>query len=1168
MSKKSADKYKKNIKSINKKVEKSTASFDEKVFKVLLKSEHDSAESVERKLEESNKKLQWIIDAMPAIIGYINTEYKFQFANKYLKNFLNVNPSDIIGQHIKDVAGEKAFDKVKSKYDAAFAGKRQDFETLIPLPNGGVKPIHATYIPHKVKGKIEGAFILIQDISARKQDEKELKDAKKALEKVNRELAQALKIGVNQFNLFANNLPGNVFIKDDKLEYIFLNDTSLKTFKIDNKNIQGLTVHDLYPENIANTLHEVDLEVQGKMQIIEKEVKSIDGRLNEKWERVIKFPIKMPDDKVFIGGIALDISEQKQRNQAIINSELQYRSLFESARDAILIIDFDKIIDVNQSTLKKFGYQDKSEIINKSVIDISPKFQPDGNPSRESAIKVIKKALTGEPQLFNWKHKRKDGTEFHTEVALNQFSFNDNNYILASVRDISKRRAIEQELITAKENAEISEKYLDSIINNIGDPIFVKDEESRLFHVNDAFCALFDLTRSNIIGKTLAEDVSPEEMENFLKIDKQVLESGQESIIEESLTVRGAETKIISTRKTRYIDNNGKKFLIGVIRDITDRKLAEENVKETLMQLNLAVNTAKIGVWSHNIATDKLEWNSELFKIFGMTPSEFDNSSGAFIKMVHPEDLDLVMENYNKAFENKSVAGFNYRIVRPNKEVRYIYASVTPIFDDKKNLIKITGINLDVTKTKISEIALNESKTKFEILSNVSFEGILIHDNGVPVDLNHSFPEIFGYTKDEFLNEDLVELIIKKDYQNIVYENIKNEYQLPYEVIGIKKDGTEFPIEIEGKTYISEENKKLRVTAIRDITERKKAQLQLENTLKELTELKQQIEAENIYLKEELKLEGSFHEIIGSSKSLTKTLKQVEQVAPSDATVLILGETGTGKELIAKALHSTSGRNQFPLIKVNCSALPTELIESEFFGHEKGAFTGALNRKIGRFELAHKGTIFLDEIGDLPIDLQTRLLRVLQESEFERVGGEKTIKVDVRVVAATNRNLEELIMEGKFRQDLYYRLNVFPITCPPLRERKEDVPSLVYHFINKYNNKIKNTIKSVPAKTINRLMNYNWPGNIRELEHVIERAMVLNFGEQLQLGKWFVGGTVELDVKEELISLEQAEREYITKVLEKSNGKIRGKDGAAEILGLKPTTLESKIKKLNISKKG
>lgn len=1547
MTKKNAGKNQKNKKYIKKNDEKSVESFDEKVFNVLLNSEHDSTGSVASKLEESNKKLQLIIDAMPAIIGYINTEYKFQFANKFLKNFLNVNPSDIIGKHIKDVAGEKAFEAVKSKYDKAFAGERQEFETLIPIPNGSVKPIHATYVPHKVKGKIEGTFILIQDITKRKRDEKELKDAKNALEKVNIELGEALNIGINQFNLFADNLPGNLFIKDDKLEYVFLNRTFLKVFKLNKKNVKGLTAHDLYPENIANKLHEVDLEVQKEKQIIEKEIKTNEGQINEKWERVIKFPIKMPDGKIFVGGIALDITQEKQRSEAIINSELRYRSLFESARDAIIIIDFDKIIDVNQSTLKKFGYKDKSEIINKSVVDISPKFQPDGNPSRDSAIKVIKKALTGESQLFNWKHKRKDGTEFYTEVSLNKFSFNKNNYILASVRDISKRIAIEQELIKAKEHAETSEKYLENIINNIGDPVFVNDEQNNFLLVNDAFCSFLGLTRENIIGKTLAEDISPQEMEGFLRVNKEVFETGKESIIEELVTLKSGETKTIYTKKTRYIDSNGKKHLIGVVRDITervnienelkkaqtiarlgnwyldiltneivwsdelyemygldplrpvppyeehvkyftpeswellstsientikigesysielqaneaienlnwkwmaaqgeavfdsenrviavrgtaqditDRKLAEENIKETLMQLNLAVNTAKIGVWTHDIATSELVWNNELFEIYGITSSEFDYSQDSFKKLVHPEDIDLLMNQQEKLIQNKSVTGLNFRIIRPNNEVRYIFGSATPIFDEEGNLIKIIGINLDVTEDRKAEKELKESKAKFEILSNVTFEGILIHDKGVPVDMNTSCHDMFGYTRDEVFDKDLIELIVRKDYRKVVAKNVLNDYELPYEIMAIKKDGAEMPIELEGKTYYSEDNKKLRVTAIRDITERKiaeekikegeanvtsilnslpasicvinktgkilqvndvwkqfgatgspekkpkayteynyfdvckvdwenehskailkglkgllkggtgvfdyeypchtsdkeqwfllranlmktkdkqivishfdvterklaeqsiieseakyrtlfeqslmgigmaigqkivmankgmleifeyeseeemlkkplldliapdyrdyiikrikegqtnmgknlpaeyqydilcgngktktvrgftsyinvggqvfsqtivtdvtervKAQNELVIALAEITELKQKVEAENIYLKEELKLEGSFEEIIGASKTLKKVLKQVEQVSKSNTTVLILGETGTGKELIAKAIHMTSDRKNKPLVKVNCSALPSELIESELFGHEKGAFTGAINKKIGRFELANQGTIFLDEIGDLPIDLQTRLLRVLQESEFERLGGEKTIKVDVRVITATNRNLEELVVEGKFRQDLYYRLNVFPVTSPPLRDRKEDIPSLVNHFINKYGNKVKSNIKSVHKPSIDRLMDYDWPGNIRELEHVIERAIVLNQGEQLRIGNWFVNTNSEL--KNTLVTMEETERDHIIKVLEKTNGKIRGVNGAAEILGLKPTTLESRMKKLNISRK-
>jgi PAS domain S-box-containing protein len=869
--------------------------------------------------------------------------------------------------------------------------------------------------------------------------------------------------------------------------------------------------------------------------------------------------------------------------------------------------------------------------------------------------------------------------------------------LTGAFQDITKQKEQETKLIEAKEKAEISQVFLDNIIDNIGDAVFVKDEESRLLLVNDAFCKLFDLKRENVIGKTLAEDVLPAERESFLRADKNVINTGIESLVEEELTVRNLKPKIISSRKTRYIDAHNKKYLIGISRDVTQK------------------------------------------------------------------------------------------------------------------------IN--------SEKQLQESKTKFEILSEVTFEGILIHDNGVPVDMNTAFPKLFGYTKGEFLNKNLIKIIIHKNNQETVINHIKIEYHRPYEVIGIKKDGTEFPLEIEGKTYLSQDNKKLRATAFRDITERKiaeqkikdseakinsilnslpssvcviddagnilhvndawkqfgatnsnkikdttcteynyfdvcksdfenedtnlilegligllngkiekfeyeypchtpnekhwflmsadlmktsekqivishrdvtslkiaeqelkeslyknklaidiaqlgvwtfdaktnkliwndtlfeifdttpeefdgtresfekyihpkdleyvnteqqkvfekepmsninfriqrpsgeirdieasaipiveadklvkilgvnrdvteavMAKKKLNDAFNEISDLKLKLEAENVYLKEELKLEGSFEDIIGTSKSLKKVLKQVEHVAKTDTTVLVLGETGTGKELIAKAVHSNSNRKNKPLIKVNCSALPAELIESELFGHEKGAFTGAINRKIGRFELAHNGTIFLDEIGDLPIDLQTRLLRVLQENEFERLGGETTIKVDVRVITATNRNLEELVVEGKFRQDLYYRLNVFPITSPPLRKRKEDIPSLIHYFINKHNNKTKNVIKSVHKNAIDKLVNYDWPGNVRELEHVIERAIVLNYGSQLRLGNWFVGDNTDMALHKEFITLEQSERDYIAKVLEKTNGKIRGKNGAAEILGLKPTTLESRMKKLNISK--
>jgi formate hydrogenlyase transcriptional activator len=327
------------------------------------------------------------------------------------------------------------------------------------------------------------------------------------------------------------------------------------------------------------------------------------------------------------------------------------------------------------------------------------------------------------------------------------------------------------------------------------------------------------------------------------------------------------------------------------------------------------------------------------------------------------------------------------------------------------------------------------------------------------------------------------------------------------------------------------------------------------------------LKAENKYLQEEIKLNYNFEEIVSKSKLFQKVLQQIEKVASTDATVLILGESGTGKELLARAVHNISNRSKRPLVKVNCATLPSNLIESELFGHEKGAFTGAMDRKIGRFELADGGTIFLDELGELPIELQAKLLRVLQEGEFERLGNSKTLKVNVRVIAATNRNLQLAIEKKEFREDLFYRLNVFPITCPPLRDRKEDIPLLVKHFLQKFEGKMGKKITHVPSEVMDALCAYHWPGNIRELENLIERAMILSPGNELAYGEWLPAVKHTLNnLHTPLQKLEEVEKNHITEVLKQLNWKVSGEKGAAKFLGLNPTTLEARMKKLGIKR--
>jgi len=347
--------------------------------------------------------------------------------------------------------------------------------------------------------------------------------------------------------------------------------------------------------------------------------------------------------------------------------------------------------------------------------------------------------------------------------------------------------------------------------------------------------------------------------------------------------------------------------------------------------------------------------------------------------------------------------------------------------------------------------------------------------------------------------------------------------------------------------------------------ERSRGELLLRERLEEIERLKLLLEKENVYLREEIKSGQGFQKIVGSSDALHYVSFRVQQVAPTDATVLILGETGTGKGLVAHAIHELSARKDRPMITVNCAALPANLIESELFGREKGAFTGAHAKQVGRFEVANGGTIFLDEIGEMPLELQAKLLRVLQEGEFERLGSPRTIKVDARVIAATARDLKAEIRSNRFREDLFYRLNVFPISMPPLRMRRDDIPQLVRHFVDKYARKIGRTIKSIPKAVIKSLQEYAWPGNVRELEHVIERAVITSTGPVLQIADRLEGEAVHAkeEPPEELAAME---KEHILRVLRKTRWKINGPGGAAALLNIHPSTLRFRIKKLGLER--
>ncbi len=468
----------------------------------------------------------------------------------------------------------------------------------------------------------------------------------------------------------------------------------------------------------------------------------------------------------------------------------------------------------------------------------------------------------------------------------------------------------------------------------------------------------------------------------------------------------------------------------------------------------------------------------------------------------------------------------------------------------------------DVSPRKKAEEALRRSEARLRSLFEFSPDAVLVVDaDGKITEANAQVDRFFGYDRTELLGQS-VELLIPEKFRR-THPARREEYTnkarvrtmgAGLELYARRKDGTEFPVDIMLGPIADLEGAAV-LAVVRDLTQKKLDEEALRRG-----------ELERRYLEEELQTEYRFEEIIGESRALKRVLKQVETVAREEATVLILGETGTGKELIARAIHELSPRSHRTFVKLNCSAIPAGLLESELFGHEKGAFTGAISQKIGRLELAHEGTLFLDEIGDLPLELQPKILRALQEREFDRLGGTKTIPVNVRLIAATNRNLTKMVASHEFRSDLYYRLRVFPIEIPSLRERREDIPVLVNYFVHKHSRRMNRQIVTVPAETMEVLRNWSWPGNVRELENFMERAVILTQGPVLR------APLSELKTLDEPASgldpnFENAEREHILRILREAKGMIGGPKGAAERLGLKRTTLNSKMKKLRITRK-
>jgi PAS domain S-box-containing protein len=706
------------------------------------------------------------------------------------------------------------------------------------------------------------------------------------------------------------------------------------------------------------------------------------------------------------------------------------------------------------------------------------------------------------------------------------------------------------------------------LVDSIPALIHTGRPDGYLDYFNKPWLTYFGVTLDKVVGWNWTAVIHPEDVDGIVAKWRACLISGE--IFEYESRVRSAngEYRWMFHRKVPLRDANGKIVKwYGSSLDIDERKTAEAAVRRSEAYLAEAQGLSHTGSFGWKVASGEIFWSDETFRIF-----EYDHSVkptiDSLVQRVHPEDRADFKEVINRAFAGAPGFEHAYRLLLPNGRVKHVHA-IAHVLQDKSGNREFIGAATDITERKTSEDKIREQEAELrQIFELVPQHVAVFGPNGERLYANRVTLDYVGLSLEEWRqtlgHSFRSSLFVHPDDQERVARgfnaNSSSGSDCELELRVRKGDGTYRWFLVRFNPLRDDQGQITRwYVASTDIEDRKQAE--------------DRLLSENVALREEIDKASMFEEIVGTSPALKSVLSRISKVAPSNSTVLITGETGTGKELVARAIHRRSNRASRAFVSVNCSAIPRELIASELFGHEKGAFTGATQQRLGRFELASGGTIFFDEVGELPAETQIALLRVLQEHEFERVGGTRSIRADVRVIAATNRDLQAAISGGAFRSDLYYRMNVFPIEIPPLRERKQDIPLLVEYFIDRYARKAGKKITTVDKKTLRLLQSYPWAGNIRELQNVIERSVIVCETETFSVDESWLSkdilpqtsrttrsGAFKVEVEP------RSEREIIEAALAETRGRVSGPSGAAAKLRIPPSTLETRIKALKINK--
>ena len=921
-----------------------------------------------------------------------------------------------------------------------------------------------------------------------------------------RQLFASLDVSRRWLREITTHAPVVVYMKGPDGQYLGVNARFAELLGLEADEIIGRTDRELLPKRMAEVFSEHDREVlaRGCPVTFEESGPHPGGVVHHYLST--KFPVSDADGRVCgVGGISVDVTEQKQALEALRASEARYRAVVEDQTELICRFKPDCILTfVNGAYCRYFG-KTRQQLVGVNWLSFLPE-------EDHQVAKRELEALSKTSPCATYEHRvvLEDGTvrwQEWTDRAIFDAAGTVLEYQSVG-RDTTEHRRIEQAL---REEKQFTEEMLDTIL----DTVFVFEPSTgKPLRWNRAFNKVSGYTDEEIASKRAPDEWYSEDDLAKTKVENEKLLRGEKSLVEMSLI-----TKDGTSIPTEYVasmvpDRDGNlRYIIAAGRDIAERKQAEEALQLSRDLLAVANRDAPL---------------ADLLKAFAAEIKRYTGCAAVGIRLL--DDDGNIPYEANDGFSREFCERESPLCIKSDQcmciNVITGETEAALAFYTERGSFYING-----TTRFLSTAPQNQKGQTRNVCNEFGYESVAL----VPVRLEH---RITG----------------------LIHVADPRENMVPEEKVAVLEHaGLQVGAALE-RVRLTEDVRRARDELEQRVLERT---ADLREALTEIQALKDRLQAENVCLREEVRRSRDHPHMVGASAAMRQILAQAEQVADTDSTVLILGETGTGKELLAEAIHAMSRRKRQPLVKVNCAALPPQLVEAELFGREKGAYTGALTRQIGRFELANGSTLFLDEIGALAPELQTKLLRVVQSGEFERLGSSKTIQVDTRIIAATNRDLDAAVRDGTFREDLFYRLSVFPITVPPLRDRREDIPQLVWAFVRDFSERMGKRVDAVSRRNLELLQRHDWPGNVRQLRNVVERAMILAHGPTLQVEPPLPSSR-EPGPPRPGRTLEDIERAHIVAVLEQVGWRVGGPGGAAEALGMKRTTLQARMQKLGI----